>query len=457
MFKSKLIKISVITVVLLALSGVANCALRPEQANINWRQFEGSELRVLFVAHMWQKAIDPYIKDFERLTGMKVKEEIMAEDLYWTRITPALSAQHPPFDVFFTTEGYNTWSYFLNGWLQPLTPFINNSKLTDLDWYDMDDITPAFREGFLLPDPKRGKLFAIPIVTEVYINYYRKDIFQKMGIDVSNLKTIDEWLKATREINSALKPQVYGAAVRGGEVGILDELTGMAFDYWGDLPYIFGRDMYLDANWYPRFTNPRIVKAFATWAELMKNSPPGVTSYTWYDVVKAFEQGKAATIWFDSSLFAPQFESPKESRVVGKVGYAVPPPTEYGHKTAFWSWGLGIPSRSTNREAAWLFIEWATSKYMEERTAPATAGPTRASTLGSAEIMKKFPAGLPQVLKESFKIAEPSLLYIGAAEELTRGMLDALHLMYEGKTPESAMEELQNKAIKILKRAGYIK
>ena len=79
------------------------------------------------------------------------------------------------------------------------------------------------------------------------------------------------------------------------------------------------------------------------------------------------------------------------------------------------------------------------------------------STLGSDKIMGQLPEGLPQVLRESFEIAEPSLLYIGAAEELTRGMLDALHLIYEGTAPETAMEKLQARAVQILTQAGYLK
>jgi len=93
---------------------------------------------------------------------------------------------------------------------------------------------------------------------------------------------------------------------------------------------------------------------------------------------------------------------------------------------------------------------------MEERTVPVTSGPTRMSTLNSPEIMRKLPVGLPEVLEESFKIAEPSLLYIGSAEELTRGMLDALHLIYQGEQPEKVMEKLEEKATQILKQAGYI-
>jgi len=214
MLRKQLVKIGMLLTIIMVLSGAANCALPPEQANINWRQCAGTNLRVLFVAHMWQEAIEPYIKDFEQLTGIKVDAQIMAEDLYWTRITPALSAKIPPFDLFFTTEGYSTWSYFANGWLEPLGTLTNDPQLTDPDWYDIDDIPRGFREGFLLPDPKRGNLFAIPITTEVYINYYRKDLFQQMGIDTSSMDTIDEWLQATRQLNSTLKPRVFGAAVR---------------------------------------------------------------------------------------------------------------------------------------------------------------------------------------------------------------------------------------------------
>ncbi len=430
-------------------------ASNPEEANIDWKQFKGETIKVLFVAHPWQKAIEPYIKEFEQLTGIKVDLQVVAEDLFWDKITMGLSAKKPPFDLFFLAIGYDAYSYFLNNWLEPVDKYIADTKLTDLQWFDMNDINPAFRQAFLMPNVKQGKTYGLPITSETYILFYRKDIFAKQGIDIYQLKSIDDWLEVVRKITQ--QPGIYGAVVRGGEVGILDELTGMAFDYWGDLPYEFGKDMYFDENWNPRFTNPRIVEAFKTWAELMKKSPPGVTSFTWYDATTCFAQGLVATHWFDASLFTPMYEDINQSTVVGKVGYTVVPPTKYGHKTAFWSWGLGISSKSMEKKPSWLFMEWATSKYMEKITAPKTFGAVRTSTWELPELKEKFPPGFSEAISKSMKIAEPSLLYLGQAQEVTLRMIDALHALYEGKDPKAVMSTLQNKAIEILKEQGVLK
>ena len=434
--------------------GVANTVPSPSQANINWRQFAGTTVRALFVAHPWTKGIEPQIKAFEKLTGIKMEVTVVSEDLFWDKVTTGLSVAKPPFDVLFVPSGFNIYTYFKNGWLQPLDSYLNNPALTDKSWYDASDFAPVFFSEFRMPD---GKLYGMPISSEVYIIFYRKDVFKQLGIDVNSLKTMNDWLAVVKKISKETK--LYGAVVRGGAIGISDELTGMVYDFWGNLPFEVGKTPLFSKNWCPRFTNPRIEDAIATWAELMKYSPPGVTAYTWYDATTAFAQGLAATYWFDASLFAPIFEDPTQSKIVGKVGYAVVPPTKYGHGTGLWPWGIGISSKSSPevKKAAWLFIEWATSKYGEQFTAPKTWGPVRMSTLASPQYKQLLPLGYADTVANSLKIAKPTSLYFTEGDAMWRDVINALAALYAGKSQDAVMTTLQKQAIKLVESAGLVK
>lgn len=443
------------TYALVAPAGITGSVPTPEEVNINWRQFEGKTVRALFVAHPWQEGIDPYIEEFEQLTGINMEVAVISEDLFWDKVVIGLSAASPPFDVFFVSGGADVYSYYLNNWIEPLDQYIDDPTLTDKDWYDLDDFSSGYIQGFRIPTAE-SPLYSIPITSEVYIIFYRKDVFAEQGIDVNELKNIDDWLDVVKKLTA--ETDLYGTVVRGGAVGITDELMAMAFDYWGDLPHETGKAAFFGASWVPRFTHPRIVQAFATWAELMKNSPPGVTAFTWYDASTAFAQGLAATFWFDASLFAPSFEDPEESAVAGNVGYAVVPPTTYGHATAFWAWGIGITSKADPnvKKAAWLFIEWASSKYGEKFVAPNTWGAVRKSTWELPEMKQILPTEYVDTVSRSLEIAKYPALYFPGAQEVIQKALDALHAIYLGTPPEEAMATLQRQAIEIVEEAGLV-
>ena len=70
--------------------------------------------------------------------------------------------------------------YMNSGWLEPLDGYFNNEKLTDLSWYDYDDLLKSGRDAGNLD----GTQFALPIGAEAEILMYRKDIFEEKGIEV---------------------------------------------------------------------------------------------------------------------------------------------------------------------------------------------------------------------------------------------------------------------------------
>jgi len=81
------------------------------------------------------------------------------------------------------------------------------------------------------------------------------------------------------------------------------------------------------------------------------------------------------------------------STVDGNVGYALHPrvgDAECGlSETGGFS--MGIPSNSQNQEAAFLFMQWMTSKRIDRELALIGADPGRLSTLQDPELQEMFP------------------------------------------------------------------
>src|SRR5207245_3077290 len=87
--------------------------------------------------------------------------------------------------------------------------------------------------------------------------------------------------------------------------------------------------------------------------------------------------------------FASQFEDTAKSKVVGKVGYAMLPSGPGGRVSPIYITGMAVSSQSRNKEAAYLFGQWATSKQNMVRELMAGVGVARSSTWDSSEAKAK--------------------------------------------------------------------
>ena len=418
------------------------------EEGFNWKQAEGQKLRVLLDSHPWQEAIETRIPEFEALTGIKVEVSSLAEATFWDRLTLGLSSGDPPFDVFMLSPNQTGYTGYQNGWIEPLDDYLADPKRTNPD-YDFNDVYKYTVDGFRLPTTE-GKAYGIPISLETYMLFYRTDLFADQKIDVPALKTVDDWLGALAKIDAAYKDKgIAAVAIRGQDPTMPDELLAAVDDYWGDRPFIPQRMFYFDENWTPRFTDPAVVKGFELWAKLLNFGPPGVENFTWYEVSNSFAQGRTATIWFDASVFAGILNDPKQSTVVGKVGYAAVPKTETGHGTTHWGWGLSMAAKSPAKDAAWLFIQWATSKESDLDTGKKTFGPVRASSwqaLGGT-----FPPEFTKAVDESFRISVPGYMYFDGAREVADRIIDAVMRLKAGEDSKVVMGELNDQAAKIVK------
>ncbi|MBZ0259879.1 MAG: sugar ABC transporter substrate-binding protein, partial [Hyphomicrobiales bacterium] len=413
----------------------------------NWKQAEGQTVRVLLDSHPWQEAIEKRIPEFEALTGIKVEVSSLAEATYWDRVTLGLSSDNPPFDVFMLSPNQTGYTGYQNSWIEPLDNYLQDTKKTN-SAYDFEDIYKYTVNGFRLPS-EEGKAYGIPISLETYMLFYRTDLFAEQKIDVPALKTVNDWLGALTKIDAAYKEKgIAAVSIRGQDPTMPDELLAAVYNYWGDRPFMAQRMFYFDDNWRPQFTDAAVVKGFELWAKLLNFGPPGVENFTWYEVSNSFAQGRTATIWFDASVFAGVLNDPKQSSVVGKIGYAAVPKTETGHGTTHWGWGLGMTAKSPVKDAAWLFIQWATSKESDLDTGKATFGPVRASSWKA--LAGTFPPEFTKAADESFKISVPGYMYFDGAREIADRIIDAVIRLKGGEDAKTVMGELNDQAAKIV-------
>lgn len=329
------------------------------EARINWRQAENQSLTIGLNRHPFTESLLPLIPEFRRLTGIRVEYLILPEAEYFTRLVADLSQQRGEFSVIMTGPMRN-WQYVPPDWILPLDGFLNNPALTDPDWFKLADFYPGLIaanrwNGRTGGGVGEGPLYSIPVLEESYILAYRKDIFDQHNIRVPT--TIEEMSEAARQVKR--HAGIPGIVARG-TASVASMGTGFIS---GLKSYTDGQWSELDSNLRGNFHDPRSVRFTETWIDMVRESgPPNWANMQWYDAMEAFTAGQAGMI-ADADFFAANYEDPGKSRVAGKVGYALLPAGPGGKTYAgLWTWALGISKATRSKEAAWLFVQWATAQ-----------------------------------------------------------------------------------------------
>lgn len=417
----------------------------------DWKQFAGTEITLLLNEHPWTDGLRPYLKDFEALTGIKVNLQVFAEDLYMDKMELAVRGEKPIADVFMESMDAFAFNQWQAGKLASLTPFLNDARLTVPD-YDFTDFPKGFLEATLYPpgDPN-AEVYGIPITFEAYILFYNKALVDEyLGGEVP--ETMDELIAAADKVTQeAGEEGIYGSVMRGiRSTAVIDTMTGVVFNSWGEDPTPLPYSIWFDGAWdKPRLTDPRIVEGLSNYAHLMKSGPPQILVLDWYDANLLFQQGKIA-FYIDASLFSPSFEDPEKSQIAGQVGYAPLPRTARGQMTAHWEWGLGIPANSLNKEAAWLFIQWATGKDMTAKIGRMTGGAPRLSTWDNPEYVEALNPDYVKAVQTVMETSRPTCVFHEKWWEAAILIVDAVHEIYGGGAPEAITEQYNQKILAVM-------
>jgi multiple sugar transport system substrate-binding protein len=350
----------------------------------NWRQLQGKTINIGFSAHSMSDALIAMLPEFEKQTGIKATYEVAPENDFRVKLNAQLAAGDGSVDIFMTGPSTN-WEYSAGKWIENLQPYIDNPKLTSAEW-DFADLFPNAVNvnrwtGQEFGGLGKGPLYAIPMNEEGYSLAYRKDVLDKAGVKVP--QTVDELIAAATKLNGYDMDgkKLSGIVVRGQEFWPT-LITG----YGSVLAAYGGKDLNPDGS--SAADSPQAIEATRKWVQLLKAGPSDIASYGWEQAQADFAAGNAAFL-LDADHMAETFENPKKSQVVGKVGYALAPSGPAGRGSGIWLWSLGINAFSKNKDAAWLFIEWASSKDVMARTVPyGNINPTRKSVANSPQMTK---------------------------------------------------------------------
>jgi len=423
--------------------------------DFNWRQFEGTTIVINFPVHLAHNKWIELIPEFEEKTGIKVE----IDQIYYMRMhdKQLLELGKPvgDYDVIVIVGPLWKTEYATAGYLTPLEPFIEDPQLTFPE-YDFDDFIDAYVDvqGKVCLDCKgtdiylgggpgtETHLYAVPASSETSIFAYRKDLFEKYILEVPD--TWDEVAELAKFFYENV-PGVYGLTMRG-EVG---HQAGAA---WLNFADPFGAKIF-DENWEPAFTSEESIEVLYFIKEMVKYGPPGIPGFSVGAADNAFLQGQAA-LYFDHSRIAGLVRDPEQSKVVGKVGYTITP-IKKNRLSETGGFGVAIPANSQNREAAWLFITWMTSKEVEKRLAKAGVQLTdRLSILMDPELQEMFAEYKVIAQQEANPNWRPAIAEFPLISTQYFGV--AVNQVLTGeKSPEEAMQSIVEPIRKIMEEGGY--
>jgi len=338
--------------------------------------YEGTVVNVISQPRPEWNIIDKYLPEFEKETGIDVRIKYLSELERRSKERLDASTRTGSYQVYYLDEA-NVAEFASAGWVLPLLDYYPTE-------YDFDD----FMKAWVGIASYEGIPYFAPTLGAGDFFMYRKDVLIESGLLLPT--TLDELMDSIQKTNNP--PTLYGTVTRC--------LRGSGMNVWRWAPFFKGfGGQWLEGN-KPIFNSPPAVEATEYYLEMLKYAPPGCGTFSWGDCIEAFRAGKV-TFFIDADVFYDWCEDPEKSNVVGKIGYTAPPAPLL---SAGCSHGLGIsaPGCKTEkvRQAAALFIAWATSKQMEIQRVEngVTTSYARESTLSSPQMAKAIPPFLIKAL-----------------------------------------------------------
>jgi sorbitol/mannitol transport system substrate-binding protein len=305
-------------------------------------------ITVATVANPQMQDIEQLISNFEEENpDITVNFSVLPENELRDKVTQDIATQAGQYDVV-TIGTYEVPIWAGNKWITNLDDYASEGD------YDPDDIIPPVREALSVED----SLYAVPFYGESSFLMYRKDLFDAAGLTMPEKPTWQEVAEFAKTLNDPAN-NVAGICLRGlpgwGEVLAPLNTVILTFGGW-----------WYDEEWNAHLTDPETAEAVQFYVDLVSNyGEPGAPSAGFSECLTATGQGNAA-MWVDATVAAGLLEDPNTSKVAGKMAYVAAPVVETDSSGWLWAWSLAMPETSQKKDAAWAFMNWATSKeYMQ--------------------------------------------------------------------------------------------
>jgi len=327
----------------------------------NWKQHEGTSLKVSFVQHTAADAIISKLPEFEEKTGIKVEYSITPESNYFDKLSTSLSSRSGDPDLFMS-GAYQLWDYSTAEFVEDLNTYLNDSTKITSD-YDYEDIVPSALaalkwDGVPGHAVGAGAQLALPLAFEIYSVAYNTRAFEQAGLEPP--KTYDELLEVCDKLQEWNGPGSYAMAIRGArDWGTIHPGYMSTYANFGAVDFAAENGKLVS-----KVNSPEAVAMTEFWVDMIKRGgSPSWSNYTWYEAGADLGAGKAAML-FDADNNGIHQNWDGASQEAGNIAWITMPVANEGDVplSNYWTWSLAMNSASKNKDAAWLFMMYFTSK-----------------------------------------------------------------------------------------------
>jgi multiple sugar transport system substrate-binding protein len=379
-------------------------------------------------AQPWKQGL---IADFER-SHPRIRIDLiegpnavdLVEDLY----TSSFLLGDSPYDLVNMDVVWAS-KFAAAGWLRDLSDRLNPAELA------------AFSPTDIAAGRYEGKLYRIPIRSDLGVLYYRTDLLAAAGLQPP--QTFAEAIETARKLKQAGSID-WGYVWQGrqyeGLVAMFVEVLQGFGGYWVKPDTLaVGLD------------RPETIQAIAFLRDTVRLgiSPPGVTTYQEEEARRLFQSGRVALM--RSWPYAWPLANKSDSPIQGKIGIKtlLGKADNLSGGACLGGWGLGIATSSRHPQEAWEVIKYFTSTNVQRKLI-LTAGyvPSRTALFNDPQIVAKYPH-YPKLLEisQTAVLRPPIAQYAQVSDILQRYLSAALT---DRLPPDRAMQAAASETRKLL-------
>lgn len=400
-------------------------------------------INILINSSPWFNSFKALVDLYQKETGNQVTLDVTPFPGMLQKSRNATSAQTSEYDLVNLNEEWYL-QFYKGGLVTPLKEIDPNFTLDPqiIEYNYADRWDPKAQSS-----TKDGEIYGLPINGNIQVLYYRKDLFAAKGLNPP--KTFDELIADAKALSDP--PKMYGITERTSD----DPLYNFNAYVDGSGGSIMSQDL-STGKWSVNIDKKPAVDGFKTFLNLIWNFDP--QNYTQIDqaaMISLMASGRSAMAVIVTAA-ASNFDDPKVSSVIGKIGATVVPgKTAELRSPISGIWVMGIPHNlpMDHKKAALAFLEWAMSFKAEMAYAEAGGIPVRQDVY--QEMAKDPKYWWAQAAADSSPYIKPLPRVAPAAQIVTLLEDQIKQVIAKQLDPDTMMKNAAQQIQKMMTDAGY--
>ncbi len=402
--------------------------------------YAGTEVDLLFLDRPGYKAALEMIPAFEEATGITVNiTTVPYENALGEQVRDFVTGG----DIDIALVDL-VWigNFVENGWLVPVEDFTSNADLADPD-LDMEDFFPLVLNAF---GGWNDTIYGLPFDNYSGLMFYNSCMLEEAGFDGPPAT----WAELKDTYGPALTKDgkyAYALQSKRNETQSADSFARVLWPFGGS---------FLTPEFRSNLASEESQAGLQFRQELMEYMPEGIVAYDHAEAVNALAQGDVGIITEWSSFYST-LASPDTSTLGECLAVAPEPEGPAGRKPALGGFSLAVASQADDDEkaAAWLLIQWLTSKANAEEYVRKGGVSARQSVYEMPGIADEFP--FVSALVESWQDGVPEFRPRFAEwPEITEIVQEwGTKMMLGEVSTEEGAQEIGTRMEAVLEQAGY--